>query len=122
MIPFVNSNRSSHVDAIQYIEMSTLRRTFISSRQRPVPSATQLNGSSAIDTGKPVESIEKAVTRIGLSAIGQTVLNITVVDALGSASDRCRLDPRLFWEHSIGCGIVAARLAAAVGSLPPGSE
>src|SRR3546814_43763 len=45
--PFAASER-------QYAPIRTLRRTFISSRQRPVPSATQDSGSSAIITGRPV--------------------------------------------------------------------
>jgi len=36
------------------MEISTFFRTFISSRQRPVPSATQDSGSSAMETGRPV--------------------------------------------------------------------
>lgn len=37
-----------------YMLISTFFSVRISSRQRPVPSATQLNASSAIDTGRPV--------------------------------------------------------------------
>jgi hypothetical protein len=39
----------------QYMLMRTFLSVFISSKQRPVPSATQDSGSSAMDTGRPVE-------------------------------------------------------------------
>ncbi len=37
-------------------EIRTYFSVFISSRQRPVPSATQDSGSSAMETGSPVEA------------------------------------------------------------------
>lgn len=80
----------------------------------------RLANSSAYASGEPVDSVDKAVIRIGFKAIGQAVLNIAVVDQFKSGPEATsRIDPRLFWEHSIGCGIIAARLANAIGCTEP---
>ncbi len=79
----------------------------------------RMANSAAYANGDPVESIDKAVIRIGLKEIGQAVMNISVVDQFNSIPAGCGIDPRLFWEHSIGCGIIAARIAGAVGCIEP---
>lgn len=79
----------------------------------------RLANSVAYATGSPVFSVEQAVVRVGVATIGQAVLNIGVVDHFAARTDHNGIDSRAFWEHSIGCGLIAARLATAVGCMPP---
>ncbi len=77
----------------------------------------KLANSSAYTRGSPVNTVHDAVVRIGLEAIGQAVLNISVVDQFGASEGP--LDPRLFWEHSIATGLIAAFLARELGEKDP---
>src|SRR5258708_36964 len=58
---------SPSLSSSQYMLISTLRSVRISSRQRPVPSATQDSGSSATETGRPV-ACRRAWSRLLSSA------------------------------------------------------
>jgi HD-like signal output (HDOD) protein/CheY-like chemotaxis protein len=77
----------------------------------------RLANSSVYDRGEPADTIDKAVMRMGISAVRQAVLNISVVDELGSDDDS---DPRLdipqFWEHGIATGLIAAALVRGRGN------
>jgi putative nucleotidyltransferase with HDIG domain len=71
----------------------------------------RLANSSVYSRGERVDSIHKAVLRIGMANIRQAVLNIGVVERFGSIAFKEHLSTPLFWEHSIACGIIAAELA-----------
>ncbi len=71
----------------------------------------KLANSAVYTRGAPVESIEKAVTRIGLSQIRQAVLNIGVVESLSSAFEGQAIDAAQYWEHSLACGLIAAQIS-----------
>ncbi|MCH8271270.1 MAG: HDOD domain-containing protein, partial [Planctomycetes bacterium] len=79
----------------------------------------KLANSAAYTRGKPADSIDKAVMRIGTKAIGQVVLNISVIESLSTDTERSELDVRQFWEHAISCGIIAAKIASALGEKEP---
>jgi HD-like signal output (HDOD) protein/CheY-like chemotaxis protein len=73
----------------------------------------KLANSAVYTRGAPVDSVQKAVVRIGLERIRQTVLNISVVDRFSSHAFEKHLSSPQFWEHAIACGIIAAELAHA---------
>lgn len=75
----------------------------------------RLSNSSAYVRGEPLASVEKAVVRVGLSAIGQMITNIAVIDQFSEQPDGCPLDLPNFWEHAIGCGLIASELAGRLG-------
>lgn len=75
----------------------------------------KLANSSAYSLGKKTTSVDQAVVRIGMDAIRQALLNIGVIDALGTDAADCPLDPLRFWEHSIACGLIAAEIEQATG-------
>jgi HD-like signal output (HDOD) protein/CheY-like chemotaxis protein len=83
----------------------------ISQDQALVVKVLKLANSSVYTRGAPVDSIQKAVVRIGLDRIRQAVLNISVVERFSSVAFSERLETRQFWEHSIACGIIAAEIA-----------
>jgi HD-like signal output (HDOD) protein/DNA-binding NarL/FixJ family response regulator len=73
----------------------------------------KLANSAVYTRGKPVSSVQEAVVRIGLDCIRQTVLNLCVVDRFKAVAFDEQLDTRHFWEHAIGCGVIAAEIAHA---------
>lgn len=72
----------------------------------------KLANSVVYTRGQPVQTIDKAVVRIGLSQIRQVMLNISVIDqfSLVTVGDA---DIGQFWEHALACGIIAAEIARA---------
>ncbi len=77
----------------------------------------KLANSAALNTGEPVDSVKKAVLRMGMDKVRQAVLNIGVVDRFSSAVLTERFNFANFWEHSIACGLIAAELAKAAGCM-----
>ncbi len=70
----------------------------------------KLANSSAYSRGRPVDSVQTAVQRIGIHEVRNLVMTLGVLEQyFGSQSER--IDIRLFWEHSIACGLIAAALA-----------
>src|ERR1043165_5481472 len=65
-----------------------------------------------------VDSIPKAVGRIGLSAIRTVVLSINVLDQFGDVPTVGHATIESFWEHSIACGLLASRIARTRGATP----
>lgn len=69
-------------------------------------------GNSAVFTrGEPLDSVHKAVVRIGIERIRQAVLNLAVIDRFASEAFAGPLDTLQFWEHAIAVGLIAAELA-----------
>ncbi len=73
----------------------------------------KLANSTLYSNGDRVESVKKAVSRIGMAQIRSTVMAMGVLDhfATGGLAGRLRADR--FWEHSITTGIIAQRIATA---------
>lgn len=71
----------------------------------------KLANSSVYARGTPVDTVTKAISRIGMSQIRETVLGMAVIDQFSSLSGCERVRGEWFWEHSIVCGIIASRLA-----------
>lgn len=71
----------------------------------------RLANSSVYDRGEPADTIDKAVMRMGLTAVRQAVMNLNVVEKFSdSANDDPRLSAPQFWEHSIATGLIAAEI------------
>lgn len=70
----------------------------------------KLANSAAYARGEPVDSVHRAVARIGMERIRQAVLNINVLDQF-STTVLGGLERTLqFWEHAIATGLIAAEL------------
>lgn len=82
----------------------------------------KLANSAIYGTGAPVSTVHKAVSRIGLGQIRSAVLSVEVLDAFGSIGLADILRPGWFWEHSIACGLLAARLARSTGCKPEDAD
>jgi len=59
----------------------------------------------------PWTPCKRRVVRIGLDRIRQTVLNVSVVERFSAVAFDESLNTSQFWEHAIGCGIIAAEIA-----------
>lgn len=79
----------------------------------------KLANSTVYSRGDFVDTVHKAVLRIGMQSIRQAVLNIGVVERFGSLAFEHHLDTPHFWEHSIACGLIAAELAHALEHKEP---
>lgn len=73
----------------------------------------KLANSAVYTRGEHVDSVLKAVLRIGLGQIRQAVLNIAVVDQYSSSAISGFINGSQFWEHAIATGIISAEIAHA---------
>lgn len=73
----------------------------------------KLANSVVYTRGDPVESVHKAVMRIGLTQIRQALTNIGVIDRFSQVDHDPRICAPLFWEHAIATGLIAAEIARA---------
>lgn len=67
--------------------------------------------SSLFTRGERIDSIQKAVSRIGIDQIRSTVLSLAVIDRFGTVNLANRIKADWFWEHSIACGLIASKIA-----------
>jgi len=74
----------------------------------------KLANSSTYTRGEPVDTIQKAVLRIGLTQIRQAVLNISVIDQFSGEDQNVQLSTPKFWEHSIATGLITAEITHAL--------
>jgi putative nucleotidyltransferase with HDIG domain len=75
----------------------------------------QIANSPLYTRGERVETVQKAVSRIGVTQIRTTVLSLAVIDMLGGSGLVGRIHADWFWEHSIACGLISSRIARARG-------
>ncbi len=70
----------------------------------------KLANSSAYSRGRPVNSVKDAVARIGIQEVRSMVMALGILHNYeGGAGEH--VNPRLFWEHSIACGLIASAIA-----------
>ncbi len=81
----------------------------------------KLANSPIYSRGDRVDTVHKAVLRIGVASIREAVLNIGVVERFESVAFEHHLNTQLFWEHSIACGLIATELARELEHKEPDS-
>jgi putative nucleotidyltransferase with HDIG domain len=64
-----------------------------------------------------LDSVRAAVMALGLNRMRAIATTCCVLRLVPSQA--ARLDPRIFWEHSLGCALVARKLARRVGYADP---
>ena len=79
----------------------------------------KLANSSAYTRGEPVDTVQKAVMRIGMTQIRQVVLNISVIDNFGEDKNVEHFSTPMFWEHSIATGLIAAEITRSLKGKDP---
>jgi len=76
----------------------------------------RLANSPLLGRGTQTDSVRGAVRTLGISHIRDIAFS-TMMMQMSSAQKG--LDPLVFWEHSLGCAIVARKLSRAVGFNDP---
>jgi HD-like signal output (HDOD) protein/CheY-like chemotaxis protein len=76
----------------------------------------KLANSAAYSRGEPIDSLQKAVVRIGAERLRRTVLTISIIDRFSAPAFAEELDTGQFWEHSIACAVVASEIARVTGA------
>jgi len=70
----------------------------------------KLANSVVYTRGEPVESVQQAVSRIGLTQIRQVAMNMSVMDRFADPQFDELLNTQSFWEHAIATGMIAASI------------
>ena len=88
----------------------------------------KLANSAVYNRGDTVDSLDQAISRIGLGSIRQAVMNMAVIDQFaGDAGQKGGIrfsagqpfDALQFWEHSIACGLISSEIAVARSDKEP---
>lgn len=74
----------------------------------------KLVNSSLYGFPEPVDNIGRAVSVVGARRIVGLVLGVALIDGFWPLAPEL-LDMRSFWEHNLGCAMIARRLAQACG-------
>ncbi len=72
----------------------------------------KLANSSAYARGKRVTGLQPAISRIGIQTVRKLVMSLEILKQYEGIMSEC-IDVRLFWEHSIACGLIAASIGKA---------
>jgi len=70
----------------------------------------RLANSSAYSRGRSVDCLKEAIQRIGIHEVRSLVTTLALAEQC-QGGPGSGLDPRLFWEHSVACGLAASALA-----------
>jgi HD-like signal output (HDOD) protein/DNA-binding NarL/FixJ family response regulator len=73
----------------------------------------KLANSVVYNRGSLVDTVQKALARIGITQIRQVVLNISVIDGFHRNAAGEHFNSEWFWEHSIATGLIAAAITRA---------
>lgn len=76
----------------------------------------RLANSPLFGRGTSTDSVRGAVRTLGISHIRDIAVSTTMMQIGGSQK---AMEPKVFWEHSLGCAIVSRKLARAVGFDDP---
>jgi HD-like signal output (HDOD) protein/DNA-binding response OmpR family regulator len=80
----------------------------------------RLANSSAYDRGGRVDSIERAVGRIGLARMGDVVTGLELIERFDGEGIAGVIDHAQFWTHSIAYAILSSAIAERVDGVDPG--
>jgi HD-like signal output (HDOD) protein len=65
-----------------------------------------------------VDNIRSAVVALGLQRMRDIAVSCSLLKLV--PQDKTKLDPMVFWEHSLGCALVARQFARRIGFPDPG--
>jgi len=82
---------------------------FISQDKSLTAQCLQMANSPLFGRWQTVESIRSAVVALGLQRMRDIALSCSVLTLLPSGPNR--MDPVVFWEHSLGCALVCRQFA-----------
>ena len=74
----------------------------------------RLINSSFYGLSRRVDSVQQAVVLLGSTTLKNVVISVSVFKALGGNGKDDALDREAFWQHSIGCGMIARFLGGKI--------
>ncbi len=81
----------------------------------------KLANSSAYSRGRRVTGLKQAISRIGIQTVRKLVMSLEILSQYeGKISEY--MDIRLFWEHSITCGLIGSAINKIYGSESESEE
>jgi len=75
----------------------------------------RLINSSFYGLSRRVDSVQQAIVLLGANTLKNVVISASVFKALGGSSRDDAFKREAFWQHSIGCGMIARFLGKKVG-------
>lgn len=75
----------------------------------------KLANSAIYARGETVDTVRKAIMRIGLNKINQTVMSISVIDNFAKSDSASTINLMDFWEHSIATGLISNHITRELG-------
>ncbi|MBX3387282.1 MAG: response regulator [Phycisphaeraceae bacterium] len=78
----------------------------------------KMANSTLYGRGEMVDTVQKAVLRIGMEQIRSAVMSAEILDAFSSVGLDNYINPEAFWEHSIAVGLLSMRLSQLFGQAP----
>ena len=104
------SGPSDNIDVPRVIELVAHDKSLAAQTLR-------MANSPLFGLSSPVDSVRAAVMTLGLERMRGIATTCCVLRLMPSG--RAHLDPRVFWEHSLACALVARKLARRVGYADP---
>lgn len=75
----------------------------------------KMANSTLYGRGELVDTVQKAVLRIGMEQIRSAVMSAQILDTFSGVGLEGHIEAELFWEHSIAVGLISMRLSQITG-------
>ena len=75
----------------------------------------KLINSSFYGLTRTVDSVQQAIVLLGASTLKNVVISVSIFKAMGGQSTNSCFSREAFWQHSIGCGLIARYLGNRIG-------
>jgi HD-like signal output (HDOD) protein len=94
---------------------------FLAQNKSLAAQCLEMANSPLFGRWQKVESLRGAVVSLGLHHVSDIAMSCGVLNMLpGDKTSLEPLDPVVFWEHSVGCGLLCRRLARQINLGDPG--
>ena len=70
----------------------------------------KLINSSFYGLARTVDSVQQAIVLLGANTLKNVVISVSIFKAMGGESTNSCFNREAFWQHSIGCGLIARYL------------
>ncbi len=105
------------------LEDESINMNTISSTLQSDPAITariiQVSNSALFRTGQAIESLQSAITRIGLEAVRSIVISVVLRDMFHPETNLIKKTMKRYYEHSIRIGVICYVLAKRCDGFDP---
>lgn len=75
----------------------------------------KLINSSFYGLARTIDSVQQAIVLLGANTLKNVVISISIFKAMGGKGEESLFDREAFWQHSIGCGLIARYIGNRLG-------